>query len=576
MIIKDNFWKLLENKQKALFLIIIFLSLIQAFLEMIGIAAAIPFVTLLLNPDALAEIKIISNFIDIEKYSVRGNLVIFFCGIFFLIFLIKNILIFFTNKLIYYFVYSLRSKLFSNLMDKILRQEYLFFVKKGISKIFNITFNEVNVFSMNCVLPLIILLTELLVTTGIIFLVIITGNKDSLLLIIPILLFVVVLLKYVNRSIKKWANTRIESNEKIINSNFNLVYGIKEILLYGKIKDTLDQFNDSLHSLQEIDLKNSTITAIPKILLEQSVIFIFIIIIILMGYFGKTNDQIIIVLSFYLAAAYRLVPSINKIFVTYQQIKFGKPSIPKIMEFFRLKKNDIYIDTPNSSQPLNFEKFINLENIKFNYEDRDDLFDEINLTINKNEIIGINGESGSGKSTIINILTGLIKPREGKIIVDGQVQDSPEKIRKYQNLFTITSQDSYLLNGSIKENIIFGSTAEPSNEKINQAINFSCLQETIADLPNGIESQVGHSLKQLSSGQKQRISIARSIYNNRSILIFDEATNALDEKNEKIIIENIKKLKGKKTIIVISHNLENLKICDRVFKLENKKLKIFN
>ncbi len=573
MSVINTFWRFLDLRKKIIFLIIIFFSIIQTILEMIGIAAAIPFVTMLLNPEALSEIKLLSNFIDIKKYSVNDHLIVFFCGIFFLIFLIKNILIFFTNKLIYNFVFSFRSMLFSNLMDKILRQEYLFFVKKGISKIFNTTFNEINILSRNVVLPLIILLTELFVTTGIIFLVIITGNKDSLLLIIPILLFVVILLKYVNRSIKKWANTRIESNEKIINSNLNLVHGIKEILLYGKIKDTLDQFNTTLHSLKEVDIKNSTITTIPKILLEQSVIFIFIIIIILMGYFDKTNDQIIIILSFYLAAAYRLVPSINRILVTYQQIKFGKPSIPKIMEFFRLKKSDIFIDVSNLSQSTNFEKFIKLENIKFSYEGRDDLFNEINLIINKNDIIGINGESGTGKSTIINILTGLIKPREGKIIVDGQIQDSIEKIRKYQNLFILTSQDSYLLNGSIKENIIFGSTAELSNEKINQALNFSCLQETIANLPNGIESQVGSSLKKLSSGQKQRISIARSAYNNRPILIFDEATNALDEKNEKIIFQNIKKLKGKKTIIVISHNLENLKICDKVFKLENKMLK---
>ena len=573
MLIFNTFWQFLDFKKKIVFLIIIFLSIIQTILEMIGIAAAIPFVTMLLNPEALSEIELLSNFIDIEKYSVNDHLIIFFCGIFFLIFLVKNILVFFTNKLINNFIFSFRSRLFSDLMDKILHQEYLFFVKKGISKIFNITFNEVNILSRNVVHPLIVLFSELFVAIGIIFLVIITGNQDSLLLIFPVLFFVFLLLKYINRSIKKWGNIRIESNEKIVNSNLNLVYGIKEILLYGKIKDTLDQFNSTLSSLEDVDIKNSTITTIPKILLEQSVIFIFIIIIILMGYFDKTNDQIIIILSFYLAAAYRLVPSINKIFVTYQQIKFGKPCIPKIMEFFELKKTDLFINTQNLSKPLNFEKSIKLENIKFNYENRDDLFEKLNLTINKNEIIGIYGESGTGKSTIVNILTGLIKPREGKIMVDGLVQDLSKKIRKYQSLFIVTSQDSYLLNGSIKENIIFGSTIEQSNEKIDQALNFSCLKETIADLPDGIESQVGNSLKELSSGQKQRISIARSIYNNRSILIFDEATNALDEKNERMIFNNIKKLKGKKTIIIISHNLENLKICDKVYKLENKTLK---
>ena len=245
------------------------------------------------------------------------------------------------------------------------------------------------------------------------------------------------MLKYINRSIKKWGNIRIESNEKIVNSNLNLVYGIKEILLYGKIKDTLDQFNSTLSSLEDIDIKNSTITTIPKILLEQSVIFIFIIIIILMGYFDKTNDQIIIILSFYVAAAYRLVPSINKIFVTYQQIKFGKPCIPKIMEFFELKKTDLFINTQNLSKPLNFEKYIKLENIKFNYENRDDLFEKLNLTINKNEIIGIYGESGTGKSTIVNILTGLIKPREGKIIIDEQIQDFSEKFENIRIYFLL-------------------------------------------------------------------------------------------------------------------------------------------
>ena len=134
MKVLSTFWQFLDSKKKITFFIIIILSIVQTILEMVGIAAAIPFVTLLLNPEALSEIEIISNFTDIKKYSVEDNLIVFFCGIFFLIFLIKNILIFFTNKLIYNFVFSLRSDLFSNLMNKILHQEYLFFVKRVFQK----------------------------------------------------------------------------------------------------------------------------------------------------------------------------------------------------------------------------------------------------------------------------------------------------------------------------------------------------------------------------------------------------------------------------------------------------------
>tara|TARA_Y100001970_G_C14258241_1_gene877272 strand:- start:7726 stop:9453 length:1728 start_codon:yes stop_codon:yes gene_type:complete len=570
----NYFWKFLNKNQKGFFFIIVFFSIVQAILEMIGIAAAIPFVTFLLKPESLADIAIISNFIDIDKININNDLIIIFCVIFFSIFLIKNIIIIFTNKIIYNFIFTFRSQLFSNLLTKILHQEFLFFVKKGISKIFNITFNEVNIFSVTIVKSLIILLSELLITFSIIFLIIISGNINGLIFTIPILFVVSLILKYLNRSIKNWAKIRIESNENIISSNLNLVNGIKEILIFGKIKNVLEQFNKSLDSLKEVDSKTSVLSNYPKILLEQSVILIFVLIILLMSHFGQTNDNIIITLSFYLAAAYRLIPSINRIFISYQQIKYGMPSIPKIMEYYSLQKDNKFFEEKIIRESLDFKKNIVLENFDFEYDHRDYIFKNLNFSLNKNEIIGISGESGTGKSTLINLVISLIKPSNGSIKIDGNELIKREEFRKYQNLFCISSQDSYLLDGSIKDNITFGSTGEISKHKIDEAIKFSRLEDTIHNLPQGIETQVGSTLKQLSSGQKQRISIARSIYNDREILIFDEATNALDEENEKIIFENIRKLKDKKTIIIISHNAENLKICDKVYLLKNKTLSL--
>ena len=136
----------------------------------------------------------------------------------------------------------------------------------------------------------------------------------------------------------------------------------------------------------------------------------------------------------------------------------------------------------------------------------------------------------------------------------------------------MTSQDTYLIDGTIKDNIVIGSTNQTSDKMLNFAINFAGLRKMINNLPKGVNTNIGSSIKQLSSGQKQRISIARSVYADREVLIFDEATNALDEKNERIIFENIKKLKNKKTIIIISHNIKNLKICDKIYKVTNNKL----
>ena len=572
MDVLKNFWSFLDNKRKFFFFIIVFFSILQTIFEMIGIAAAIPFVTYLLKPEALKDVSFISNYFDTSNISFDENLMIIFCLIFFSIFLLKNFVIIFTNKISYNFIFSFRTNLFSNLLQKILHQEFLFFVQKGISKIFNTTFNEVNIFSVNIVRPLIIMLTEILVSLGILFLIMITGNSNGLILIFPVMVVVGLILKNLNKSIKNWASIRIENNEKIINYNLNLINGIKEILIFGKIKKILEQFNDSLKSLENVDVKNGIVTTYPKVLLEQSVILIFIAIILLMSRMGETNDNIIVILSFYLAAAYRLVPSINKIFVSYQQIKFGKPSIPKIMEYYNLKKTNKFIEDYETKNSLEFKNKIILKNISFSYKNDKNIFKDLNLEISKNKIIGIAGESGSGKSTIVNLLTGLIKSQEGNITIDEKEINDPLILRRYQNLFSITSQDTYLIDGSIKDNIIFGSNEKVSNDRIKSSIKFARLDTTINDLSYGMDTYVGSNIKQLSSGQKQRISIARSIYSDREILIFDEATNALDKENEKYIFENLKNLKAKKTIIIISHDQDNLKICDYILRVENKKL----
>ena len=576
MNIFSNFWFFLDNKEKKFFFLIVILSIFQALLEMIGIATVIPFITFLLKPESFDNLNFLPEYINFDLIS-QSKFILIFCIILFSIFLIKNIIILITNNFTYKFIYLLRTKIYNKLLQKMLAQNYLFFVKKGMSKIFNATYSESTNFAANIVRPIIHLITEFLVCFGIIVLVIITGFVDGLLLILPIIVLVGLFLKKINKSIKAWSNQRIVNNENIFNLNYNLINGIKEILIYDKVKKILLNFGSVLKSAEQVDTKNSVIVTLPRILLEQAIILVFISIILTMSYFGNSYDNILVILTFYLAIAYRLVPSINKIFVAYQQIKFGKPSLPYIMEYYNLK-NKISKSHINKNQIVNENKQktlssnIELKDIAFAYPNSDTVLKNINIKINKNEIVGIFGESGSGKSTLINILIGLIKPTQGSLYLDGNNIVSDEDMRQYQNLFSISSQDSFLINGSIKDNIIFGSNSEISNDKLNEAISDACLVNTIQDMKYGLETDVGLTLKKLSSGQKQRISLARCFYLNKDIMIFDEATNALDEQNEKNIFEYIKNLKNKKTIIIVSHNLNNLKICDSIYNISNKSL----
>ena len=191
----NNFWKILDKKQKGLFFVLIFFSILQTIAEMIGIAIAIPFVTFLLQPESLSEIKFISSFIKLDEIIITDKLILIFCIIFFSIFLIKNIIIVITNKFNYTFIFTCKVKLFKNLINKILNQEYIFFVSRGVSKIFNTTFNEVNTFTYHVINPLIILFSEVLITFGILFLIILTGNIKGLILILPIVIIIALILK---------------------------------------------------------------------------------------------------------------------------------------------------------------------------------------------------------------------------------------------------------------------------------------------------------------------------------------------------------------------------------------------
>ncbi len=568
-----KFWFFLSNKEKINFFLIVFFAIIQAFLELISIAAVIPFITFLLKPEELNNYQFFSDFLYSINFLEHENFIVVLCLVFCAIFLIKNIFIVLINKKTFEFIFKFRTSLHIDLLNKVLHQNYLFFVNQGFSKINNILSEEINNYSVNTVKPTINLFREIIICIGLFLLVTYTGHLENLIFIIPFIFLIILILKKINRSIQDWSKTRIQNKENLVKLKYGLIHGVKEILISGRITNLIKHFNKNYISLQGIDIKNNTISTYPKALLEQTVIFIFILIIIFMNSSGDNFDDTIIILGFYLAVSYRLLPAINNIAVSNQQLKFGKPSHDKILEYFLLEKKNIFFDK-SKENVLDFNDNIKLEKIFFSYKN-DNLFESLNLRIDKNEIIGIYGESGTGKSTLLNILVNLIKPQKGNIYLDDKLISDKFNIRKYQNLFSIVTQESFLINETILENIVIDKN-NFDKKKLEESLKFASLNETINSLESGLNTRVGMALKKLSSGQKQRIAIARAYYSDREILVLDEATNALDEKNEKKIFENIQKLKNQKTVIIISHKTENLKICDKVYFVNEKKIKLKN
>ena len=564
------FWNLLNNSQKLYFFYMVFLMLAQAMLEVLSIALIIPFTALILNPNQKTDLFILDNFSFLIEGYERESLLPVCAIILFLVFVIKNISLVFIYNSIFKYVKNARAIISTELLSKYFKQNYEYFVKNSFSKIQANLTGEIEALLKSYFIPVHIILSEVIIFVSVFLLLILTNNAQGALIVLPILIIVGFIVKKISKNIKIIGNDRKQNNRDNAKITHYILLGVREILLIGKTKKILEYYNKLQLKIGSVETNLQVLKLLPKNLIEVFGLLTFLLLIIYLFNQGKENDEIITILTFYFVVAYRILPSINKIFSNYQLVQFAKNAVINISNDLNLE--DKILINNDKGVKFNFKKNIVLSDLSFEYRKNTRILDKINLDIKKNEIIGIKGDSGSGKTTLLNIISKLSSPTNGNIIIDDKILETKSDVRAYQNLISLISQDTFLIEGSIKENILLGTEQDFDKKKFEFSLNFSTVQDFLNLLPDGIDTLMVTNSKTISSGQKQRIAIARQIYADREILIFDEATNALDEKNEKIILDNIKTLKSKKTIILVSHNPENLKICDKIYYLKDGNL----
>ena len=286
---------------------------------------------------------------------------------------------------------------------------------------------------------------------------------------------------------------------------------------------------------------------------------------------NKDSNELLTVLGVFVAATFRMIPSFNRIIFAVQNMKYKSSSVDLLFnEFKSFEQSE---KTIKKYKEIKFENKIILKDIIFSYKKNNIILNNISLDINKGDCIGIIGTSGAGKSTFVNLITGLFSPSKGSIKVDGK--DIKNYTRSWQNKIGYVPQDIFLADNTIQNNIAFGIEKEDiCHRSIKKSIKNAQLDKFINSLDDGLNSQVGERGVQLSGGQIQRVGIARALYNNPEILILDEATASLDSQTEMNFMNSIKKLKGSMTILIISHRMSTLKDCNKIFKIQDKKLQV--
>ena len=465
------------------------------------------------------------------------------------------------------FSQSIYKYLSLKLLKKYLNNSISFYHKNNSSVLIrNVLFETKNYgTSINIIFKLIIEIFIILLVFG---LVIYLEPKISISISLILGFFVLLFYFLTSKKIYFFGNEKILNVEKAIKIVSESFGGIRDIKLKASESYFFELFKNFLGRFVKVSNYQQAITDAPKILFEFLLVSIFLISLIL--YLRINNDitEFLSIIGLYIVASLRLVPAVMRILNMLQTIRGLEPSINMLNKELSFEDELSSSKISLNDEEINFKDRIEFDNLTFSYDSKNIIFENFSDVIKKNEITGISGKSGAGKSTLVDLLTGLLKPTKGKIIIDNKFELEMKTIKSWQKKIGYVSQSVFLLDATIRENIAFGVDKDKINEnKIIEVLNDAEIFDFVNNLNNKLDTVVGERGVKLSGGQIQRIGIARELYRNPELIIFDESTSALDAKTENQILECIKKLKGKITTIIISHRDNMLKICDKMIKI---------
>ena len=538
-------------------------------IESSGIFSIAPFIGVLVKPDIIGTNQYLSGLyraLDAKSYGEFQALLGF---VFFIVLVTSNVFAAFFTWHLQHFLSFLEQSLSERLLTNYLRQPYLFFVNRNSSDLIRNIHIEVNRVVLSLMQPVLLALTK---TVLVVFIVCLLAIVDPLLTVVTVLVLggMYALIFYL---IRKRLSTLTSKSYKARATSFmaanEALDGIKELKLLGGEDLFLNRYSTTSKTLAMCNSINTTFSLLPKYLLE--IVAFGGILLIVLFYLGVKQDvsSILPVVALYTFAGYRIIPSFQIIFSSLTLIRYNQESIDMLYsDFISLQKSALAVDV--SAVPLVFSQYIELRNVSFSYPGATKhVVDDLNIRIAANSIVGIVGLSGSGKTTMVDIILGLIPPSAGKLVVDG-TEITPDNVRCWQKILGYVPQSIYLADTTIAENIAFGVPAEEiDHAAVERAARSANLHGFIvSELPDGYSTLVGERGVRLSGGQRQRIGIARSLYAGPGILILDEATSALDAVTEKVIMDDIFRLHDKKTIIMIAHRVSSLRRCDVIYLVE--------
>ena len=572
-------WFIFDKKQKLQLGLLGVMIFIGGLLETLGVGGMIPVVNALLMPDKLQEfideyeiLQRLCGFLHIENI---GQITMALLVGLMAIYVIKNLYILLLTYKQNSFITQNRNKMISRVMAEFLNRPYEKYLGADIPTVFRITDSDIpQTFSL--ILAMLHLASEVVVSF-LIFLVLLWQDVVMTLFIIAIFaVMTLFIIKVLKPKLNKIGAKNQAIQSRIAKWRIQATYGLKDVKVLNREEFFVRNYFETGKVGADVARNYAVLNNLPRLMIET--VFIVSILSFIAVYINGGGDvaSIMTTIAAFGVAAIRVLPSVNRINTYITEIAYTEPSLNFVYENLQegMKTDAMLAERRANSQveKLKLENQIELSHISFHYPDSDKyIFKDAHMVVPKGKSVGIIGASGAGKSTIVDVLLGLLHAQEGEITCDGV-----NIFKNYESWLAQVGyipQSIYLIDESIRDNIAFGIDRDKiSDERIWEVLEEAQLKEFVEELPEGLDTTIGDRGVRLSGGQRQRIGIARALYNDPEILVFDEATSALDNDTEAAVMEAVNSFHGKKTMIIIAHRLNTIEKCDIIYKVENMEL----
>jgi ATP-binding cassette subfamily B protein len=560
------FWFKIFFKKRKIFFLVIFLILLGSISEMLTLASFLPVISIILSPEIknLWIVQVLDSLLSKLDISVFDNLSYYIFGLFILIIILNTLLKIFITYYTQNFVKNSATTIATQCLTGIFSKNYEYLISRSSNEIVSALVVKIDE-SINFLIHILQIITSFLFSIAIIISLLLIDFKVTLNLLLVFTLIYGILLFFLRKKTSKISSILSYNFDIRLKSVQDSLVYLRQILLSSNKEFFLDSFVNKDQKIRHSNLMMYLYAQFPRIAIEGIGILCFsIIAFILIDFFNYSKSYLITIIAVMVFAFQKLLISFNQIYVSFINISALKVSTWDVLSVINKNdQNNLYIDSKNNN--FKFEEII-FNNVAFSYSSsKNSILKDINIKISKGDKVGIIGESGSGKSTFLDLFCHLLKP------INGSNNESNKQLLKCSIAYA--SQNLFITENSIKSNIALGELDnEVNHELIKTACERSLAHNFIEDFDQNYETKIGTDGVRLSGGQGQRLSIARVFYKNSEIFLFDESFNSLDEKNSKIIMNNIKKYYDDKTILFVSHDEKSLAFCNKIFEIKEKKI----